>query len=250
MINYFYDSTFEGLLTAIYEAYYRHEIPAHIFSSTCIQQSLLDTNVHITTDAEKASKVYNSIREKISYQALKNVYHAYLSELNDIEVQILNYIRLGYKEGRQVDLHLSDDRVLPVHSAARKVTRESHLILGILRFKQLENNVYYAQYTPDHNITTLISGHFTRRFSDQNWIIHDIKRNYAAVFDKNDCIFIDLANESQLSDSESNDNYEDLWKNYFTNICIKERINPKLQKRNLPARYWNFLTEKQLQTKE
>lgn len=246
MLNYFYDGTFEGLLSSVYEAYYRHESPAHIYLSTCIQQNLLDTNAHITTDDKKASKVYNSIREKISYQALQNVYHAYLSEQDNIEVHILNYIRFGFKEGRKVDLYLSDDRVLAVHTAAKKVTRESHLMVGLLRFKQLENDIYYAQYSPDHNITALISGHFVKRFSDQNWIIHDLKRNYAAVFDKNNCIFVDTAGKIGLSSSNSSDNYENLWKNYFANICIRERINPKLQKHNMPARYWNFLTEKQL----
>lgn len=246
MLNYYYDGSFEGLLTAVYEAYYRRESPTHITSLDCEQQSLLDTNVHITTDEDKASRVYNSIREKISFQALTNVYYAYLSELDDIEIHILNYIKLGFKEGRRVDLHLSDDRVLAIHSAAKKVTRESHLIIGILRFKKLENNVYYAQYTPDHNITTLISDHFVKRFQDQNWIIHDLKRNYAAVFDKNNCIFVDLDREFLTSNSNSLDDYEKLWQNYFTNICIKERVNPKLQKRNLPRRYWSFLTEKNL----
>lgn len=71
MVNYFYDGTFEGLLTSVYEAYYRHEVPSRISSTESIQQSFLDTNVHIKTDEEKASKVYKSIREKISYQALK-----------------------------------------------------------------------------------------------------------------------------------------------------------------------------------
>lgn len=246
MVNYFYDGTFEGLLTLVYKAYYRHEVPSRISSTESIQQSFLDTNVHIKTDEEKSSKVYKSIREKISYQALKNVYHAYLSEIYDIETHIYQYIRLGFKEGKNVDLHLSDDRVLAVHTAARKVMHEQHLMLGMLRFKQLENNVYYAKYTPDHNITTLISNHFVRRFSDQNWIIHDLKRKYAAVYDRSNCIFIDLDEEFQRGIFNNGDNYEELWKDYFNNICIKERINPKLQRRNMPARYWKHLTEKQM----
>lgn len=246
MVNYLYDGSFEGLLTSIYEAYYRHETPNHIYSYDYIQQSLIDSNIHIITDPEKASKVYESIHKKISYPSLKNVYHAYLSELDDIEVNILNYIRLGFKKGKEIDLHLSDDTVLAIHTSAKKVTRESHLMIGLLRFKQLENNVYYAQYKPDHNITTLISSHFVNRFSDQCWVIHDVKRNYAAVFDKNSCIFTDISEEVDLSSLNISDNYEKLWKNYFTNICIKERVNPKLQKHNMPARYWKFLTEKQL----
>lgn len=246
MINYLYDGSFEGLLTSIYEAYYRHESPAQISLSDCIQQSLLDTNIHIITNPEKASKVYDSICKKISYQSLKNIYHAYLSELSNIEVNIFNYVRLGFKKGKELDLHLSDDTVLNIHTAAKKVTRESHLMIGLLRFKKFENNIYYAQYKPDHNVTTLISNHFINRFSDQSWIIHDVKRHYAAVFDKNSCIFADVSEQLELSTSNSRDNYEKLWKNYFTNISIRERVNPKLQKNNMPARYWRFLTEKQL----
>jgi len=244
VINYLYDGSFEGLLTSIYEAYYRHEHPDHIYSSDYIQVNLLDTNIQITTDAEKATKVYDSIGQKISHQALKNIYYAYLSELNDIEIKILNYVRFGFKKGKEVDLYLSDDRVLAIHTAAKKVTRESHLMVGLLRFKQLENNIYYAQYKPDHNITPLISGHFVDRFSDQNWIIHDVKRKYAAVYDKNSCIFTDISDEMTPLFFNISDDYEKLWKNYFTNICIKERINPKLQKQYMPVRYWKFLTEK------
>ncbi|AEV68016.1 TIGR03915 family putative DNA repair protein [Acetivibrio clariflavus] len=244
MINYLYDGSFEGLLTSIYEAYYRHEQPDHIYYSDYIQVNLLDTNIQITTDSEKAAKVYDSIGQKISHQALKNVYHAYLSELNDIEIKILNYVRLGFKKGKEVDLYLSDDRVLAIHTAAKKVTRECHLMVGLLRFKQLENDIYYAQYKPDHNITPLISGHFVDRFSDQKWVIHDVKRKYAAVYDQKSCIFTDISDEMVPLISYTSDNYEKLWKNYFTNICIKERINPKLQKHNMPVRYWEFLTEK------
>jgi probable DNA metabolism protein len=246
MLNYLYDGSFEGLLTCIYEAYYRHEQPSHIYSSKYIQLNLLDTNIRISTDPEKASKVYDSIAKKISYQCLKNVYHAYLSELNDIEVNILNYIRFGFKIGKDVDLYLSDDRVLAVHNAVKKVTRESHLMVGLLRFKHLENNIYYAQYKPDHNITALISGHFVDRFADQSWVIHDVKRNYAAVYDTKSCIFTDISDEEVAITTNTGDDYEKLWKNYFNNICIKERINPRLQKQYMPSRYWNFLTEKQL----
>jgi len=246
MVNYLYDGSFEGLLTCIYEAYYRSEKPDRIYSSEYVQQNLLDENIQISTDPDKASKVYDSIARKISYQCLENIYHAYLSELSGIETNILNYVRLGFKKGKDVDLYLSDDRVLAVHTAAKKVTRECHLMVGLLRFKKLDNNIYYAQYKPDHNITTLISGHFVDRFSDQSWVIHDVKRNYAAVFDKKVCIFTDVSEEAIPITYGIGDDYEKLWKDYFNNICIKERINPKLQKQYMPARYWKFLIEKQL----
>jgi probable DNA metabolism protein len=40
--------------------------------------------------------------------------------------------------------------------------------------------------------------------------------------------------------------FQEMWKTYFKSIAIKERINPKLHKQNMPVRYWKHLTEKQL----
>ena len=39
------------------------------------------------------------------------------------------------------------------------------------------------------------------------------------------------------------DEYVDLWKCYFESTTIKERKNPKLQKRMMPLRYWKHLSE-------
>jgi len=69
---------------------------------------------------------------------LENVYHAYLSELDNIDTYILRYLRIGFKKGKSVDLYLTSEEVLKVHSAAKKVRTESHLMLGLLRFKKLK----------------------------------------------------------------------------------------------------------------
>ena len=41
MLYYIYDGSFEGLLTAIYEAYYRRQHPDEILSIEDIQENLL-----------------------------------------------------------------------------------------------------------------------------------------------------------------------------------------------------------------
>jgi probable DNA metabolism protein len=38
--------------------------------------------------------------------------------------------------------------------------------------------------------------------------------------------------------------FQDLWKGYFKAMTIKERINPRLHRKNMPARFWSELTEK------
>jgi probable DNA metabolism protein len=38
---------------------------------------------------------------------------------------------------------------------------------------------------------------------------------------------------------------QQLWQTFFRTIAIPERKNPRLQKSNMPAKYWKYLTEKQ-----
>jgi len=50
-------------------------------------------------------------------------------------------------------------------------------------------------------------------------------------------------NEKLMAEDEKQ--FQELWKGYFNSMTIKERINPKLHRQNLPKRYWKYLTEKQ-----
>jgi len=118
-------------------------------------------------------------------------------------------------------------------------------MLGLLRFRSVSTDLYYAAYSPDYNITFLICPHFRERFSDQNWIIHDVKRNLAGVYDKKECVFIDLPADFQYHCKINGDTFETLWKEYFKSICINERKNLKLHKQHVPIKYWKYLIEKQ-----
>lgn len=37
--------------------------------------------------------------------------------------------------------------------------------------------------------------------------------------------------------------FQQLWKTYFKAICIKERMNPRKHRQDMPVRYWKYLTE-------
>ena len=36
--------------------------------------------------------------------------------------------------------------------------------------------------------------------------------------------------------------FQQLWKTYFKAICIKERMNPRKHRQDMPVRYWKYLT--------
>lgn len=241
---YIYDGTWNCFLTAVHHYYYDRQNVTNIESALSYYPNLIDEYREIATDTEKAKAVENAIRGKISHESLDNIIHCFFSEIAGREMWILNYIKLGFKIGSKIDSMLGTQTVLDVLIPARKVNSEAHLMLGILRFELLENNIYYAPIQPDHNIITFIAPHFKQRFADQNWVIHDIKRNLAALYNTKSMIisYMDLAD---IPDRHADElKFQSLWKNYFKHIAIKSRINPKLQKQFIPKRYWKQLTEK------
>lgn len=244
MLAYVYDGTFEGLLTAVYEAYYRGEGPETLVDGREMQANFLDRYVSIDTDPAKADKVFRSIREKISGDALQRAYHVFLSEDSERGRIIYDYLRLGWKMGYRVDLHLSDDRVFRVHQISQRVEYERHKLLGFVRFRQVESGIFYAPIGPDHNIVELLAPHFAERLAGQNWIIHDVKREVAVLYNGREWVVSDFRYDELPAEAGEEETYQRLWKLFFNAIAIESRKNPRLQRQWMPRRYWKYLTEK------
>ncbi len=244
MLHYVYDGTFEGLLTCVYEAYYK-EVPDRISCGALLQENLLDNYISIDTDMDKATKVMTAVRAKISEDALENAFHVYLSELPDIGIWIYRYLRLGFRVGPTVDNYLWEDTVLKILEIARKVRFESHRMLGLIRFRELAGGTYYAPIGPDHNIVGLVAPHFAKRLGDQRWMIHDVKRNIAALYNLKEWTIAVIHQKKALPLHGDELEFQRLWKQYFQSVAITGRTNPRLQRQHMPSRYWLYLVEKQ-----
>lgn len=244
MKEYLYDGTFEGLLTAIYYSYSIRE-NVIINKVSAYTPNLLGQPETIKTEEDKFHRVYSSIEEKLSSSTLKNVYHLYLSDIPAVETLIFRYIKLCYKYGDNINLAKNNDIILLVDKYVRKVTLESHRFTGFVRFKEIAPFSYYATIEPDHNILPIIAPHFATRFSDQSFIIHDIKRETAILYNKSDLVIAPLSKEvsENLKISALRDNFENLWKEFYKSVNIEERKNLILQRRSMPKRYWKHLIE-------
>lgn len=244
MLYYIFDGSFEGLLTCIYEAYYNKNKPEEIVPYWQFEATLITNPIHITTDFEKSTKVNTAIKCKISKEALAIIYHVYLSEIQGSCSLIYNYVKLGFKLGDKVNMHLHVDIVLNMHNINKKVINECHRMVGFVRFKSI-TNMFYSPIEPDHNILGLLAPHFVSRLSNENWIIHDLKRNIAVFYNKKEWILTPY-NKKNLDNfiiKEEPELYESLWKDFFETIAIADRVNPSYQKRSMPIRYWKHLTE-------
>jgi probable DNA metabolism protein len=246
MINYIYDGTFEGLLCVIFEIYNNKQIPNAIYTKGKVQSSLLYDSMDIITDLKKSDRVYKGIKNKISNHALKHSYYVHLSEYEKKEILIYQYFKMGFDIGKDVDRLKFDNIVLKVHEISRKVTCEAHRMLGLLRFSNLYQDIYYAVFEPDNNILNLISDHFAKRMSDQRWIIHDKARNIASIYNKESWIITDFNLDEKIIYSNKEKDLQAMWKKYYDTIGIKERKNSKVRNQYMPKRYWRNLTEMKL----
>jgi len=243
MLYYIYDGSFDGLLTAIYDAYYKKDLPEQIVPQDNFTDNFLINKVYIETDVEKSKKVHDAVIEKISRNAMTNIMYAYLSEHENAGIYILEYLRFGFKVGKIADSYLADNRVHNIHRLATKITRERQLLAGIIRFRLLQNNIYYAPIEPQYNTTCLLGKHFADRMSDQIFVIHDVKRSYGVFFDKTKWFMSDIKIKEDIVFHKKELFYQELWKQYFESITIKSRINPKLQSNFMPKKYWKYLIE-------
>lgn len=77
--------------------------------------------------------------------------------------------------------------------------------------------------------------------SFMRFIIHDVKRQLAIIYDGQKAVIEELKSEDVPNILSGT--YEELWKSYFKSATILEKENPRLQRRNMPKRYWKNLTE-------
>lgn len=243
MIYYVYDNTFDGFLTCIYEAYYRHENPDDIVPMDRLEDNFLIQRYYISTDGDKAARVYKSIGDRISDDALRTVFYVFLSELPNSGKYILEYLRLGYKIGGNINIHLSNDIVLAMSQIQLKVANEKHRMLGLLRFKIVENGILYGVVEPDYNISALLAPHFAERMSNESWIIHDLRRNIGIFYNKNEWVVKEFTIEDDIIFHEAEEDYQEMWKAYYKHMTIESRKNLRVKKNYMPMRYWKHLVE-------
>src|SRR5690554_262213 len=249
MINYLYDGSFPGLLSVFYHLLREkkknsEDKPFQIFCTGEYQQNLFSNTVFIKSDDQKSEQVYKYIKENLSSRSLKRIYYAFLSGLKGIEAEIYQYLLIGLRKGKGTDSYYNNDIVFRIYQASRKVSRERHRLIGLLRFKKIKGNLYYAALEPDYNILVLIAPHFAVRMSDQSWLIHDLTREIAAVYQNGEWLLTELKGDISLENSEEEEAYQELWKTFFKSIALDSRKNLKLQKQFMPARYWKHLIEK------
>lgn len=248
---FFYDKTFEGLLTAVFDAYSRKTFPDKLLGNDEIAPLFMDDSYTVITDEDKAKRVWAALEKKISKQACVMLTNAWLSELEGCDELMFRYIRKNIDSKTSVEMNFGDKDVLELHQIARKVGHEGHYLRMFIRFQKAADDLFFAPVSPEYNALPLAISHFADRFADQRWVIYDVRRHYGYYYDLHTAVEMTLDDDTQLLSgkldetlmAEDEKMYQELWQGYYKAMTIKERINPRLQRRNMPARFWKYLTE-------
>ena len=253
---FIFDNTFEGLLTSVFEAYSRRVFPDALFPEGEPLPLSYDEFFTVTTDEEKAGRVWRGLQKKLSASALSAITWCWLSELPEVGMLLFRYIRKAIDAPRSIETNFADPDVLEFSRMWKRVDWERLRMLQFIRFQKAADGTFFAAVEPEKNALPLAIDHFKDRFADQPWLIYDIKRAYGFYYDLKEVrqvtfeegsreghLVTGMLDESLMDKDEKL--FQQLWKTYFKAICIKERLNPRKHKQDMPVRYWKHMTEKQ-----
>ena len=252
MTLFFYDKTFDGLLTAVFNAYSRRTFPDRLLRIGEPTPLFTDETYTVVTDTARAERVRRGLMRKLPTEATTMILRAWLSEQPAVDELLFRYIRKALDAPESIATNFADPDVLEVRNLALKVSREAHKLKQFVRFSKTADGLYVAPIRPLYNALPLAVPHFTDRFADQPWVIYDLRRRYGYHYDLHTAREVTLADDAALRSRLSPDllaadeqRFQDLWRTYFRSLTIRERLNPRKQRQDMPIRFWPHLTEMQ-----
>ena len=136
---------------------------------------------------------------------------------------------------------------------ARFTANEAHLETEFLRFQELSpgvqsgQSVLFSKIGPKNNVVPFIMPHFADRLSIENFMIYDENRKLFGVHPAREMWYLVSAGEDfalqELTWSETEERYQELFRAFHKAIGIKSRENKALQRQMCAYRYQDYMVE-------
>lgn len=237
---YIFDGTEDGFLTAFLLAY--HDENAYL-SAGKIQLTLDGAPQFVTTDPVKAKKAKMRLlsfdRECLGELRLL----LRCGEADAAQDAFLYFKKLSQKKA-PVRSQLADKAVFGAMEKLRRIRYEIHRFHGFIRFMECENGALYAPFSPDNDICDLLLPHFKARLPQYPFVLHDVARKKAAVYDGKNTFVAYLPHADVLLSADE-EGWKSLWKAYYGAVNIPSRERLRQMRGYMPVRYWKFMPEKE-----
>ena len=251
MLVFRYDKSFDGLLSALFDAYSMRAFPEALIGPG-EPEPLFTERVHeVATDPAHAARVWRGLERRLVVRARSMLVYAWHGEQERSDLLMLRCMRRVFDEGGGVVADQADPDLKSLFQLALKVSHERERLKQFVRLQKAADGTYFAAVTPKHDALPLAVDYFTDRFADQRWLIYDRRRDCGYYYDGHTARCVTLEDDrgmiaDKLADewlAEDERQFQLLWKNYFRALAIPQRINERQQRRMMPRRYWKHLTE-------
>jgi len=252
-ICYRYDGSFYGMLSCVFEAFEKKEMPMQI---ACADGSLFNT-INIETDARKAERILRSIPIKIGDEALKYTKYAFLADMDAKEVALIWFLREGLRYGtgfieivrtrfsperRVVAGALKNPYVDKLRKGVDLLLLESARFIEFARFSDC-NGALVSVIEPENNVLPLLARHFTERYRNDNFLIYDKTHGFALMYTDYNTQIVPIEYYAIPPATEEEKKYQNLWRLFYHTVEIRERHNPRCRMNHMPKKYWKNMTE-------
>lgn len=253
MILFVFDGTFEGLLTSLFDAYFRRQFPDILVREGEVLPLFYDDIHNVATDSEKSERVWRSLGKKLSTATLSAVATSFLCEIKEYDTVLFRYLKKAVDSPVSIESDFGDPDVVEVTRMVRRVRFEASRLRQFVRFQKAADGTYFGIVEPLYNVLAIAVNHFVDRFSTMRFLLYDKRRGFGYYYDGHEPTLVTLPEElphiatGQLADDMMDPEeklYQDMWRTYFKAIAIKERANPRKQRQDMPVRFWKYLTEK------
>lgn len=243
-VVYYYDGSFYGFLSGVFDAFDLKEEPALFLSQEEEEQPLLFDSHFVETDPQKARRVLRGVQRTLGSRGVNIVREGFLTRLPQREYLLLKFLRQGFQEGPRILAQQTREPLCTLLSAIQKAKNEAHLLCGFVRFERCETGVYVSRIRPKNQVLPLISGHFCRRFSDQPFLIWDITHHMALLHQpgKRPQV-LPLECLDMPAPSPEEEEIQNMWRAFYNTLAIPARENPRCRMTHMPKRYWAMMTE-------
>ena len=238
---YLFDGTKNGFLTAFVRAFGDEDA---VLSSKTVQLLLWQGQVRVETDFAVAEKAQNRLLS-FDRDCMRDLDILLRSGMENNEQIAFRYFRLLAKIKLPVGKRLADLDVFHAVECMKKVGNEIHKFHGFIRFMETASGALYAPFSPDNDICDLLAPHFKARLPQFPFVLHDVKRKKATVYD-GQTLFTAPLDEANILLSADETGWRSLWKKYYAAVNIPSRERLKQMRGYMPARYWKFLPELQI----
>ncbi len=246
----------EGILTAVYNIYEDRRSKEEVLVTLNDEPRLFAEVIEVCTDNEKAGKVTRTLQQQFGESDYRAVCFALASPDPEKAQAVYQTIRWGLAAGcgrNHLFDHLSDPYVNKAFKLARNADREYAHLRGFIRFEELQGEILYAQIEPRNDVLLFLMPHFADRFPEENFIIHDVRRNLFGIHRDEGGLNVEdekwyllhgeefMPEELRLSDKEIK--FRALFKSFCESIAIDSRRNEALQRNMLPLHFREYMTE-------